>query len=304
MHYLAYSFIGRRAQNEDCCAVIRITSGPPSSAAWDLLVLADGMGGGAHGADVSREVVDAVTATLGAALAAPVAAAHVPHLLASAVGAAQEQVRALVARQGWEQAGATLVAALVHGDMLWFTYLGDSRLYHWHAATRRLEPLTRDHTVAQMLLDRGLITAEMARTHPLRSQLVCYVGCDDAPTAGVETRSLRRGDRLLLCSDGISGRPAPGALEAAFGHTGLDAVAAALARAAMDARAADNMTLLLYGHDGAPGRTEVPLDLRELEDQYRAAPPEEAPAPPVLLVPALDGPPDDDGDPLGDTLTT
>ena len=284
MKYVAHTYIGRRENNEDCCAVLRFKTLSASMEGYaDVLVLSDGMGGLEYGERVSVELVKTVNTEVFKAFAAQAAlqetndvaldaATLIPDLLADTLLVANQRARRMIEQNGWSDAGATLVAGIVYEATLFYIHLGDSRLYRWEATAQTLTQLTSDHTVAQVLLDKGLISPEMARHHAQRNNLVFYIGCKDLPaTINVGTAALQRGDRLFLCSDGISGDLERDDLEPLFQADDLQALGTALVQAAMDADSSDNMTLVLYEHDEATTCERIRLNTADAEAAYRAA---------------------------------
>ena len=100
--------------------------------------------------------------------------------------------------------GTTAVVGMVApGDHLVVAHVGDSRAYLWRDG--RLAALTADHSLVAELVARGVLTAEEAEVHPYRSVLSRNLGA--APTCKVDVVevALRAGDRVLLCSDGLTG---------------------------------------------------------------------------------------------------
>jgi protein phosphatase len=98
--------------------------------------------------------------------------------------------------------GTTLVAALVHGRKATVIHVGDSRAY---AITRDgIRQLTRDHSVVQMMLERGELTPEQARTYPGKNLITRAIGTEGSIQSDLTHLTLGRGDSLLLCSDGLS----------------------------------------------------------------------------------------------------
>jgi len=99
--------------------------------------------------------------------------------------------------------GATLVMALLTENRAHIAYMGDSRGYLFR--DDGLTRLTNDHLVVEILLRNGEITPDEAEKHPARGLVTRYVGMDNEVYPDVRTIALSQGDRLLLCSDGLSG---------------------------------------------------------------------------------------------------
>ncbi len=199
-----------RQNNEDTCAVDTITA--TGGSVVHLLLIADGMGGAYAGEVASRlagETVQQMLHTeLSMLLPADDAAWH--DLLRRAMLAANQSVynaaQVQVERQGM---GTTLTLMVVMGDRAHMAHVGDSRAYLFNAAgvTNEGEPLLQlssDHTLVARLVDIGQLTPDQSRTHPHRNALYRALGTE--PTLDVDTGSsaLRVGDRLLLCSDGLT----------------------------------------------------------------------------------------------------
>jgi serine/threonine protein phosphatase PrpC len=96
---------------------------------------------------------------------------------------------------------ATAIAVNLNEGMLYGAHCGDCRLYR--VRERRIEQLTRDHTVVGERVRMGLMSAERARNHPDRSALSRCLGQDLIPSIDRITTPLQQHDRLILCSDGL-----------------------------------------------------------------------------------------------------
>jgi len=141
--------------------------------------------------------------------------------------------------------GATVVGAIVRGDRLLIVHLGDSRAYHFRDG--RLSQLTRDHSLVQKLVECGAITPEQATRHPGRAQITRYLGMegDSLPEVDLNVR-LQTGDRLLLCTDGLSGMISEEAMCRVLADSPAPVDACeALVRAANEAGGQDNVTALV-----------------------------------------------------------
>ena len=98
--------------------------------------------------------------------------------------------------------GTTLVAALVHGKQVTIIHVGDSRAYN---ITRSgIFQVTRDHSVVQMMVERGELTPEQARSYPGKNLITRAIGTEAVVESELTRLTMERGDSLLLCSDGLS----------------------------------------------------------------------------------------------------
>jgi protein phosphatase len=174
-----------------------------------VMVVADGMGGHAAGEVASRL---AISALVGLALHIPdwifwVDAEHAPEMQRRARQVVQ-QVGSILIEQGHQDSalrgmGSTLTAARSYGRDLLIVHVGDSRAYLFRAG--RLERLTKDHTYAQMLVDTGQLSPDDETLSGLRHILINALGGNaEQVEVDVDLLRLEEGDRLLLCSDGLT----------------------------------------------------------------------------------------------------
>jgi protein phosphatase len=139
--------------------------------------------------------------------------------------------------------GTTIVAALWHDARVSIANVGDSRLYRLRRGT--LEALTRDHTLVQDQLDRGVLTLEQARYAANRNVLTRAVGTDLAVAPDVRTLEVLPQDVYLLCSDGLHDMLSDRAIETALGSLEPHAAAEKLVAAANDAGGLDNVSAIV-----------------------------------------------------------
>ncbi len=192
---VAESDIGQmREENEDSYGTLEIPDGY-------FLTVCDGMGGYAGGRVASETAVETLLEFIGEHADTDEMAV----LLHDAVAAANAAVRTKAkndSRLG--EMGTTAVMILVKENQYWVAHVGDSRSYLLRDSVFTLH--TDDHTVVQQLVDQGRISAIDAANHPSAGILVRCLGQLDAVDVEISgPHELRDGDRLLLCSDGLSG---------------------------------------------------------------------------------------------------
>jgi serine/threonine protein phosphatase PrpC len=172
-----------------------------------FMVVADGMGGHAHG-DVAAQIAVDCLASAFQTEAKPKIADPDKFLFRS-IGRAHAMILHQTQRQGLAQDPSnsprtTVVASLVQDGYAYWSFVGDSRLYVIRDG--RIVTRTRDHTPVQMLIDAGRIREEAAATHPDRNKLLQCLGGPRAPRVEPTAHArLAQNDIVLLCSDGFWG---------------------------------------------------------------------------------------------------
>lgn len=215
-----------------------------------VFLVADGMGGHEAGDVASRLTVEEFAQTAG-----------LPVLDAADVrrcfGRAAVRIRTTFERRK----GGTTVAgvALTHTDgaAAWLVFhVGDSRVYRW--ADGGLTQLTTDHSVVQELVDAGTISPQAAAHHPERHVLTRALGTGPDPEPDYRVLPAAAGDRLLLCTDGVTNELSWAEIARVLAETPDPGVAAAtLTRLAVAAGGRDNTTCVVVDaeedQDGGPG---------------------------------------------------
>jgi len=184
------SAIGMRASNQDCI-------GLAGQDDLGCFVVADGAGGH-EGGEIAARVVLLAKFESESSFGARALLCYVEH--ASAQLAQARHGKPALADM------STTVAALLVDELnaraVW-AHLGDTRIYLFRGA--RLYAVTRDHSLAQQLIDAGYVRADQLRTHPQRNILVAAVGTEGETAASVTPQpvDLADGDAFLLCTDGL-----------------------------------------------------------------------------------------------------
>ena len=163
-----------------------------------LLALSDGMGGHAGGEIASNVVIT----SLREAIQADVQRQGGEQKLEAAIRGANAQVVATAQKRNKRGMGATLTAILVDDSGAYVAEVGDSRAYLLRAG--QLKQLTRDQSLAQLLVDSGVCTPEQAETSPQKNILLQAMGLKEDVHAAIGHVALRQRDKMLLCSDGVS----------------------------------------------------------------------------------------------------
>ncbi|MCZ3386681.1 MAG: protein phosphatase 2C domain-containing protein [Actinomycetia bacterium] len=164
-----------------------------------LLVVADGMGGAAAG-----EVASSVAVAALASLDDDEPSGDLLEVFADAVLRIEDQLGGLVdAEPRLRGMGTTLTAVARAQGRLGLVHVGDSRGYLMRSGT--LERITRDHTLVQSLIDTGRLSEHEAATHPQRNVLTRVLDGAHPTEVDLSIREIKAGDRILLCSDGLSG---------------------------------------------------------------------------------------------------
>lgn len=167
-----------------------------------LLIVADGMGGHAHGEIASATTVSVFT-ELESRLPQDLTDIDLAAEMIEALNDATDRLARRAADEPEMQGmGTTVVSLLLTGDQLALAHIGDSRIYLLRDG--ELSRLTHDHTMVQQLVDQGQITLEEAAHHPRRSVLMRALSTDHAPDPDLDRVDVLVGDRYLLCSDGVT----------------------------------------------------------------------------------------------------
>ena len=194
MKYYAMTDVGRRREmNQDYVYAM----GQPIGPFPNLLVVADGMGGNKAGDFASKFTVEVVKREIaGSRSRKPEKVLH------DAIQVANRELIRVASRDvKLEGMGTTLVVATVIGDTLYFANIGDSRLY---LIDDNIKQLSKDHSLVEEMVRLGGIKAEDARNHPDKNIITRAMGVKDEAEADFYEFRIKRGDKILMCTDGLS----------------------------------------------------------------------------------------------------
>jgi protein phosphatase len=204
----AMTDVGRvREHNEDAVLAVDYTrESLVDPAQSHLYVVADGMGGAEAGEIAAAIAVQTIRSYIESRLeSARGEVTNGAELLTAALEEANSRIIEYVASHPESRGmGSTGVCALVEPPDAAVAWVGDSRGYLMEGAT--LRQVTKDHSLVQRLIEIGQITAEEAHTHEHKNVITRSLGARQSGPAGAEAVSLRlkRGDKLMLCSDGLT----------------------------------------------------------------------------------------------------
>ena len=168
-----------------------------------LCVVCDGMGGAKSGNVASSLAAEVFTQEVKRTWTSDSAPEWLEQILFGAVKLANftvyDQARQFPEFDGM---GTTLVALLIRGRQATIINVGDSRAYLIN--NKGIHQITTDHSLVQMMVDRGELPPEKARLYPGKNYITRAIGTEEQVVCDIFHRSVERGDNFLLCSDGLS----------------------------------------------------------------------------------------------------
>ena len=186
-----------RPQNQDTYLIEHLDSNTL------IAVICDGMGGAKSGNIASSLAADVFVQELHRSWKSSMDQGRIDQMLWNAVKLANftvyDQARQFEEFNGM---GTTLVAALVSGRKVTVAHVGDSRAYGINSDGIR--QLTKDHSLVQMMLERGELTPDQVRNYPGKNMITRAIGTESTVECDLIHWNMARGDSLLLCSDGLS----------------------------------------------------------------------------------------------------
>ncbi len=198
MQFYSVSDRGKqRFNNEDCCVAKKIGD-------YTVLILADGMGGHSGGEIASSEAIEAVLSVLQERFCRPLIPAQIFSILSSSLESANECIYNLsLSDASLDGMGTTIDICVIYDNSAYIAHIGDSRVYHI-TPEGKINRLTKDHSLMEYMIEKGELTPEQAQHHPQKNVITRALGTSPKAQEDNVILKLSEGDRLLLCSDGLT----------------------------------------------------------------------------------------------------
>jgi protein phosphatase len=233
-----------RTMNQDAFAVLDHMG---------LWAVADGMGGHVGGEIAAQTAIATVQShSVSSSEQLRTGSASPTDILTNLISRAHEAILDRARAQSkLKGMGTTLVLLAIVPDqtpMAYLAHVGDSRAYRLRSGT--LTQLTKDHSLIEKYLERGILTPEMAKTHPERHVLTRALGIPSAAKPTISAFPLQDNDLILLCSDGLTKMLEDEAIRDIFagGETEPSHICNRLVTAAIDRGGEDNVTVVVVAH--------------------------------------------------------
>ena len=173
------------------------TSEIPVGKLANLFIVADGMGGHNAGDYAAKYSIETIVEEIEKSKDTSVV-----KILEKAIQSANRHIRKKSQEsEGLNGMGTTVVAATIHGDEMCVANVGDSRLY---VINQEIKQITEDHSLVEEMVRIGGIRREQARSHPKKNIITRAIGAEDELEIDFFQVKLKKGDFVLLCSDGLT----------------------------------------------------------------------------------------------------
>ena len=208
-----------------------------------IYIVADGVGGADAGEFASEF---ASTQTL-AHYTENIEQEHYGHRLVKSMQSANTDLRTHVAESNdGKRMATTMVAAIVTDGRAYIANVGDSRGYLWR--DNSLRQITKDQSLVAKLLEEGAITEEEAASHPHRNVILFSIGSEKKPKIDLIEISLALGDKIFLCSDGLTRHVSDEEICTVLENQALEQAAMQLIQMANDRGGQDNISVAIINY--------------------------------------------------------
>jgi serine/threonine protein phosphatase PrpC len=243
-----------REHNEDFIMRQEPVSRVDEEANGWLYIVADGVGG-ADAGEFASEFASTQTILHYAENSAQ---EHFGQRLVKAMQLANTDLRNHVAEgNDGKRMATTMVAAVITDGRAYVANVGDSRGYHWR--DNSLRQITKDQSLVAKLLEEGAITEEEALNHPHRNVILFSIGSEKTPKIDLFEITLAWGDKILLCSDGLTRHVSDDEICKILGKPDLEQSAKQLIQMANDRGGQDNISVAIIDY----GQVESDLSIRD-----------------------------------------
>lgn len=231
-----------RNHNEDSGGVYSNQSGQL------LAIIADGMGGHQAG-DVASEMVSAIMKEKWQEMKEIETPGETEEWLAQAVADMNSRVyQHSIKNEAYKGMGTTIVIAVCTGEFLTVAHIGDSRCYLSNELG--FKQITDDHSLVNELVRSGQISKDDAEIHPRKNVLIKALGTEEYVEADIQSLMWENGDRILLCSDGLTNKLSDDEMAAYIQSDEImDVVGQKMIQLANDRGGEDNISLVIVHHD-------------------------------------------------------
>ena len=235
------SDVGKKREfNEDSCVLCAPEDDFLARERGLLFGVADGMGGASAGEHASRLTLTTIVQQYyrGRSLT-------VPAQLMDSVERANERVfQEAAANPQYHGMGTTVCAMLVTDDCAYVAHVGDSRLYITRGSGVAFQ-VTNDHSLVAEQVRSGIISEEEARTHSMKNLITRAVGIKESVEIDMMSFRVRRGDTILICSDGLSNMVPDDEISASMHMDNVQAASRLLVGKALEGGGSDNISVAL-----------------------------------------------------------
>ncbi len=206
-------------------------------------VVCDGMGGVSGGQVASQLCVERVSAAIKRGYRKHLSVKNAKNLLQSSISVANSVVYDKAFEDlSLKGMGTTIVAVIVLGNVAVIAHVGDSRAYIINSTS--VKQVTKDHSLVQLMVDNGKITAEEARTHPEKNVITRAIGVVNFVDVEFDIETIYPGESILLCTDGLSGSVSEDEM-LNFINNYKDSSTEKLVQKALDNGSKDNVTVVI-----------------------------------------------------------
>lgn len=249
MNFSCASHIGKvRKNNEDYCRGEIIQN--DNLDIVGIFAIADGMGGHNKGEVASKLAVENIIKFLKENLiqSKRVRIDYVDDIIKQAYNSVNSIIyKKSISDLEFNGMGTTLTTAIIYKDNLYVANVGDSRCYLLQ--NNVIEKITIDHSVVEELLRANIITEEEAKNHPRRNHITRAIGTDDMVIVDIFKIDLKKDDRILLATDGLTGCVEDIDIKKVIKKDNhLDVLSEELINMANDASGKDNVSVILIKH--------------------------------------------------------